>query len=111
MVFTRFPWQTATPSDPDFAAYVSSGLQSKFLDRLPAHKAATMRRMLDPDANTRCSIEEVLDEPWVARHRPRLGPGSRDTAPGVKKQERIDSRMGAVPMSRLWKLVFVAIPL
>ncbi|TPX51405.1 hypothetical protein SeLEV6574_g00312 [Synchytrium endobioticum] len=65
MVFQRFPWQTASPSDPNYKAYLAGNFKCKFFDRLPEGPRQIIRHMLTPDPDVRPTIAEVLADPWI----------------------------------------------
>ncbi|TPX35434.1 hypothetical protein SmJEL517_g02120 [Synchytrium microbalum] len=65
MVFQRFPWQTASPTDANFKAYVSAKCQCKFFDRLADGPKNIIKSMLDPNPDLRPTIAEILENPWI----------------------------------------------
>ncbi|KAJ3141522.1 serine/threonine-protein kinase HAL4/sat4 [Geranomyces variabilis] len=65
IMFQRFPWHAAKPSDPNYEQYIKSGCKTKFLDRLPQGPRDLLRHMLEPDPEKRYTIEQCLEDPWV----------------------------------------------
>jgi len=77
MMFSSVPWRAAKKSDPYFEHYLkclrhnsssssSSSSHARFplFDRYPPLVRDLIYKMLDPDPNTRYSIEDVLQDPW-----------------------------------------------
>ncbi|KAJ3157444.1 serine/threonine-protein kinase HAL4/sat4 [Geranomyces michiganensis] len=65
MMFQRFPWHAAMPSDTNYVQYVTSGCKTKFFDRLPEGPRTLLKRMLDPDPDKRYTIDQCLEDRWV----------------------------------------------
>ncbi|KAI9091481.1 kinase-like domain-containing protein [Phlyctochytrium arcticum] len=65
MVFRRFPWAAAIQTDTHFASYLRHDGRNRFLDTLPEAPKRVVSRMLDPNPETRFTIEECLADEWI----------------------------------------------
>ncbi|KAL1918336.1 uncharacterized protein VTP21DRAFT_2996 [Calcarisporiella thermophila] len=68
MILKRFPWKVAEWNDKRFTAWVrelESGVVGDLLSCIPEEARAVTKMMLDPNPNTRASIEDVMADPWV----------------------------------------------
>lgn len=65
MAFHRFPWKTATMSDPQYNQYCQSRQTFSLMNRLAPPQKLLMLRMLDSDPMKRTTIFEVFEDEWV----------------------------------------------
>lgn len=70
MQFQEIPWRIAkNPSDPSFAAYVSSYFQSSspapLNNLMPKECHSIIKKMLNPDPKGRPGMDEVLKDEWI----------------------------------------------
>jgi len=63
MTRKSFPWRTASPRDPDFAAYARTG-KCRLVQSLPEPVRGLIAGMLAVDPAKRPDIEAVLSHPW-----------------------------------------------
>ncbi|KAI7868904.1 kinase-like domain-containing protein [Spinellus fusiger] len=68
MTIRRFPWRLARSSqDQSYKNYVTPSTHgaTKLFKLLPRESRAIMGRILEPNPVQRCSLEEVMADPWV----------------------------------------------
>ncbi|ORX86315.1 kinase-like protein [Basidiobolus meristosporus CBS 931.73] len=65
LILRSFPWSVANPYDPGFKMFLKHQNNAKYFNRIPEPAVPIIRRMLDPNPNTRASIQDVLGDPWV----------------------------------------------
>lgn len=59
------PWASARKSDPSFRKYLEHGINSfETFQRFPGDVQRLFTRMLDPNPNTRITIDELLRHEW-----------------------------------------------
>jgi len=80
LLFQELPWRAAQTSEPLFAAYRSSCasypwsgpsvppptvLPTTITNISPRAARPLLRRILEPDPKLRCTIQEVMENPWL----------------------------------------------
>ncbi|ORX89131.1 kinase-like protein [Basidiobolus meristosporus CBS 931.73] len=76
MVLKRFPWKAALPSEKSYTSFLQNRDQDEFFRLLPAGSIPLIRQMLDPNPDTRATIDEVFNDSWLQSLRT---PSSLDT--------------------------------
>lgn len=69
MTIRRFPWRIPRPSqDQSFKNFItpSSNGATRLLKLLPRESRPIISRILEIDPEKRCTLQEVLEDPWVA---------------------------------------------
>ncbi|KAI8343735.1 kinase-like domain-containing protein [Chlamydoabsidia padenii] len=69
MIIRRFPWRIARPAqDQSYRNYITSSSlnAARLFKMLPRESRPIISRILEPDATQRCSLQTVLDDPWVS---------------------------------------------
>lgn len=68
MIIRRFPWRLPRPEkDESFAAFVQQdGIGAeKLFSLLPSYARTIISRILVPDPEKRCTLEQVFEDEWV----------------------------------------------
>ncbi len=65
MTFHGIPWEIASDKDPEYCRYVANRkLTEEPFVRFASGPQHLLFKMLDPDPNTRITIEEILQNSW-----------------------------------------------
>ncbi|ORZ00555.1 kinase-like domain-containing protein [Syncephalastrum racemosum] len=70
MSIRRFPWRLPRPSqDQSFKNFVSKTAKGaeRLFKLLPRESRPILSRILEPDPLKRCTLQDVLNDPWVAQ--------------------------------------------
>ncbi|KAK9764964.1 serine/threonine protein kinase [Basidiobolus ranarum] len=65
MILRSFPWSTAMHFDHGYKMFLKYRNNSHYFNRIPESAIPVIRKMLDPNPDTRASIQDVLSDPWV----------------------------------------------
>ncbi|KAI8334641.1 kinase-like domain-containing protein [Chlamydoabsidia padenii] len=69
MIIRRFPWRIPRPAqDQSFKNFITPSSQSatRLFKMLPRESRTIISRILDPEPSTRCSLQDVMKDNWVA---------------------------------------------
>ncbi|KAK9723396.1 Nitrogen permease reactivator protein [Basidiobolus ranarum] len=64
MVLKKFPWDMAKDTEKNFAMYLEFRKEGKSFTRIPGAAFPLIRKMLDPNPDTRITINEVFEDSW-----------------------------------------------
>ncbi|KAJ9055160.1 serine/threonine protein kinase [Entomophthora muscae] len=62
----RFLWDKAQPLDGRYSRFLDRAGATLTKFKIPTHSHPLLMRLLDPNPNTRASLEDCFEEPWVA---------------------------------------------
>ncbi|KAK9728243.1 Nitrogen permease reactivator protein [Basidiobolus ranarum] len=65
MVLRKFPWNVALPSDKSYVRFLENREKDEFFRVLPAESVNIIRKMLDPNPDSRPSIDEIFTDSWI----------------------------------------------
>ncbi|KAI8097460.1 kinase-like domain-containing protein [Halteromyces radiatus] len=68
MIIRRFPWRIPRPAqDQSYRNFITPSTQSaaRLFKMLPRESRSILSRILEPDSTKRCTLQDVLDDPWV----------------------------------------------
>lgn len=69
MIIRRFPWRIPRAAqDQSFKNFITPSSQSaaRLFKMLPRESRTIISRILDPEPLTRCSLQDVMNDPWVS---------------------------------------------
>ncbi|ORZ10737.1 kinase-like domain-containing protein [Absidia repens] len=69
MIIRRFPWRIPRPAqDQSYRNFVTPSTQSaaRLFKMLPRDSRNILSHILDPDPRQRCTLQDVLTDPWVS---------------------------------------------
>ncbi|KAK9723397.1 serine/threonine protein kinase [Basidiobolus ranarum] len=64
MVLKKFPWDVAKPSESNYSLYLQYRDNEDFFVHIPKKSFPLIRKMLDPNPDTRITINEVFEDSW-----------------------------------------------
>ncbi|KAK9765544.1 serine/threonine protein kinase [Basidiobolus ranarum] len=64
MILRKFPWDIARPSEKGYAQFLQHRHEDKFFRKIPSDALPIIRKMLDPNPDTRATVEQVFLDPW-----------------------------------------------
>ncbi|ORX96709.1 kinase-like protein, partial [Basidiobolus meristosporus CBS 931.73] len=64
MILKKFPWDVAKLSDSNYALYVECRKINKSFKNIPQAAHSLMRKMLDPNPDTRITVDEIFEDSW-----------------------------------------------
>ncbi|ORX99761.1 kinase-like protein [Basidiobolus meristosporus CBS 931.73] len=64
MILRKFPWDIARTSDKSYGKFLKHRHSDKYFRKIPTDALSILRRMLDPNPDTRATVEDVLYDPW-----------------------------------------------
>ncbi|ORX85042.1 kinase-like protein [Basidiobolus meristosporus CBS 931.73] len=64
MVLNKFPWDVAKPSEANYALYLQYRDNEDFFVHIPKKSFPLIRKMLDPNPDTRITVNEVFEDSW-----------------------------------------------
>lgn len=66
MVYQGIPFRTATPQDLNYQHYLDTRAHDSYdpIERLPFGPRKLMKKILDPNPETRITIEGILEDEW-----------------------------------------------
>ncbi|KAK9728242.1 Nitrogen permease reactivator protein [Basidiobolus ranarum] len=65
MIIRKFPWNVALPSDKSYVRFLENREKDEFFRVLPAESVNIIRKMLDPNPDSRPSIDEIFTDSWI----------------------------------------------
>ncbi|ORX89682.1 kinase-like protein, partial [Basidiobolus meristosporus CBS 931.73] len=64
MILRKFPWDIARRNEKGYSQFLAHRHEDRFFRKLPSEALPIIRKMLDPNPETRVTADEVLADPW-----------------------------------------------